>query len=292
MIIKVNGADFSNCGIGKITTTITDECKKLASHYSRLKTTENLIPLQGLMDDLGYGIGGGIWSKIDCLFLPLFSTNTSEVAYDIKNLRQLSFRGNVEYIQDENEIGMKLNFDADNNINNSSLAGFNSRLYRSLSTFYSSQSIDVIGQYGVIMEIGGVVERNVKYNINILDDEGNKIETGDPILTPNSNDKVVTNIGRWENVTSKTIKEQDHIHGDYYLFVNDKESITSDISCDILYNESNIGYINLGNGYSSGRTGLSKTMYAGGMACDLTSEECKQLINAFNNAYYNSVAFL
>ena len=41
MIIKVNGADFSNCGIGKIVTTITDECKKLASHYSRLKTTEN-----------------------------------------------------------------------------------------------------------------------------------------------------------------------------------------------------------------------------------------------------------
>lgn len=85
MIITVKGADFSSCGIGKIVTTISDECKEIASHYSRLKTIEDMAVLQQFMDDLGYGVEGGIWSKLAYLFLPIFASTKEEMLYDVKN---------------------------------------------------------------------------------------------------------------------------------------------------------------------------------------------------------------
>lgn len=94
MIITVKDADFSACGIGKIITTISDECKKIASHYQKLKTVEDMGALQQFMDDLGYGVKNGIWNKAIFMTLPVFSSTLNEWEYDVIGDRLIYASGN------------------------------------------------------------------------------------------------------------------------------------------------------------------------------------------------------
>ena len=106
MIITVKGADFSACGIGKIVTTISDECKKIAAHYSMLNTTEDLTVLQQFMDALGYGLVDSIWGKLIYLYLPVFASSKEELLYDVKNDSQKSLP-DAQY-EKAGDYGMKI----------------------------------------------------------------------------------------------------------------------------------------------------------------------------------------
>lgn len=107
MIVIVKGADFSACGIGKIPVKVSTECREIASHYSLLSSTTDLISLQIFMDELGYGVDGGIWDKLVCLYLPIFSASKEEMLFDAKNLVQKSISNEVIYESVEGG-GMKI----------------------------------------------------------------------------------------------------------------------------------------------------------------------------------------
>ena len=82
MIIINKNADFSGCGLGKITLKVSDEVNELLdSLYDNLDFKYKLI-FQQFVDDIG-GLNGEIFNNLYRLVIPAFAANAKECYTDI-----------------------------------------------------------------------------------------------------------------------------------------------------------------------------------------------------------------
>lgn len=83
MIITVNGADFSQCGLGKVATVVTDETKAIMAQFTGKNTVNNQKAIQNMFDTLQKGVEGSIWSKFEYLIIPYLGSNINEAFIDL-----------------------------------------------------------------------------------------------------------------------------------------------------------------------------------------------------------------
>lgn len=82
MIIINKNADFSGCGLGKITFKVSNEVNKLLdSLYDNLDFKYKLI-FQQFVDEIG-GLNGDIYNSIHRLVIPAFASNAKECYTDV-----------------------------------------------------------------------------------------------------------------------------------------------------------------------------------------------------------------
>lgn len=82
MIIINKNADFSGCGLGKITFKVSEEVNELLdSLYDNLDFKYKLI-FQQFVDDIG-GLNGDIFNNLYRLVIPTFASNAKECYADI-----------------------------------------------------------------------------------------------------------------------------------------------------------------------------------------------------------------
>lgn len=85
MIITVNGADFSQCGLGKVTTVVTDETKAIMAKFPERNNLTNQRAMQNLFDKLGKGVNTSPWSKIRVLLIPFFAASIDEAKINLSS---------------------------------------------------------------------------------------------------------------------------------------------------------------------------------------------------------------
>lgn len=85
MIITVNGADFSQCGLGKIVTIVKDDTKELIAKFKERNNPTNQKAMQNLFDRLGKGVNTSPWSKIRVLLIPFFAASIDEAKINLSS---------------------------------------------------------------------------------------------------------------------------------------------------------------------------------------------------------------
>lgn len=282
MIVTVKGADFSTCGLGRIVTTISNECKEIASHYSMLKTQEDLAVLQQFMDDLGYGLEDSIWGKLIYLYLPVFASSTEEMLYEVKSKSQKSIVNAV--YEKAGNYGMKIastynttkitDFDIYNAfpvIEGVKLINTNSFF---MGSKLSSNIMDSgIAQCGIAESVSGAFQFNYSLNGNLTIN----INTQTNIGISSSNPENIILIQDW------TSYDEDSLTGVAKLFFDDYEKTESITNLDeSIFSETIPTRVRLGVGYSLQNLDYQKNniIYVNGFAKDLTEAECITLRNA------------
>lgn len=82
MNLIVSGADYSGAGLGKIVTPSPDVVA-MFSNYTN-KDYNRQVALQILLNAIGYGATGSIYSKLQLLQIPMLAASVTEAFYDIK----------------------------------------------------------------------------------------------------------------------------------------------------------------------------------------------------------------
>lgn len=282
MIVTVKGADFSTCGLGRIVTAISNECKEIASHYSMLKTPEDLVVLQQFMDDLGYGLEDSIWGKLIYLYLPVFASSTEEMLYEVKSKSQKSIAAAV--YEKAGNYGMKIA----STYNTTKITDFDiSNAYPVIegvkrintNSFFmgskvSSNIMDSgFAQCGMAESVSGSFQFNYSLNGNL----GINIKTQDNFSISSSNPENIILIQDW------TSYDEDSLTGVAKLFFDDHEQTKSVTQLDeVLFSETMPTILRLGAGHSLQNLDYQKNniIYVNGFAKDLTETECITLRNA------------
>lgn len=86
MIIRLNGADFSDNNIGtiRLARELTSDTKELLSKYTKPLTEDQQYAVQDLVDGLKEK---GIWQHLGNLYLPILANSLEEVMLNVKTLR-------------------------------------------------------------------------------------------------------------------------------------------------------------------------------------------------------------
>lgn len=274
MIITVKGADFSNCGIGKIAVTISDDCKEIASHYTKLNTTEGLSVLQQFMDDLGYGLENGIWNKLNNLFFPVFSSNKEEMLYDVIKKKIVSLNKDGATFEAVSPWGMKVSQSSINDYTYYllTITFKNKERYKGCS-FLVADIADASNQVSTCPPSNGSYLGLGHSNLGITISASGETKT---LQTP-ANSFVA--VDRWVDV----IEEMNSLKGKFKLWYDSGEVDTGEISmpssASELVNYSSLG---IGAGYVV-PTSFNSKFYVIGYSDELSESECSILRDAFVN---------
>lgn len=105
MIIQLNGLDFSSNNIGKLSGTkdLSDLTKKVLGNYTKTLTTSKQLAVDEFLTELQTG---GLWSKIENLFMPCLAGDLSEVMYNIKKDKMETAAGSDYYYLENGALKM------------------------------------------------------------------------------------------------------------------------------------------------------------------------------------------
>ena len=264
MIIINKNADFSSCGLGKITFKVSKEVNELLdSLYDNLDFKYKLI-FQQFVDDIG-GLNGEIFNNLYRLVIPAFASNAKECYTDIVT-KSVFTTGGGDYkkyapfitvsrgagaLFDGTQIGSKniLNFNSIHDFEGSLVIGF-------MTTSKLQNTALMAHQYSIMYSHAWQINKTASdyYNLNIA--------------VPNGKVFLVNVLD--ENILS---------------FSNNKErKVTQDIDLSVFKSSTSTAYNILKNGECPT---IQVCMYFLGKG--LTEAQAKKLSDAMWNFYNNLI---
>lgn len=234
MILRLNGADFSQKNIGHIDfkRELSSETTLILSNFSKSLTDAQKFAVQDFIKKLK---DENVWSHIENLYIPILAGKLNECGYNIKsNTKDLTF--GTDYVL--NDKGLKLNPVSTNYWDTSTKLKINGSQQNLHLGAFNTDSFDGMTQTDAILGCHDAVSGGcIQLGVN---------SAGDLSLKTDNNTKVVIGSTRnddWESPSLKMIVQS--TLGNFAILSNTVGEYGTPISTDNTYTDIKVNLFNI-----------------------------------------------